>query len=476
MSHGEVIFFIPGEERDTCDVVSGDLHGSQSARDPADTAVSGIGVLLREAREGTGQSLRGVAQVLRIRRIYLEAIEDGRFQDLPGPAYATGFIRTYADHLALDSDEIIRRFRDEAKDLGGKAELDFPVPVAESGIPGRAVLIVGLVVVAGVYGVWTLNDSRESSIADLIPPPPDHLVAQGVQVDKEKSPVAVPQAAAREAIASDAPPSGESAPMSADGSAEAAREETPDSTDPAVPAETESSVSMAPTEAPTEAPGPGLPAGDAAATSAEVRQTAALPETPLAETPLAETLPAETPPAASEPVAETIETPSASSRRVAPEPQVSPTEVSLTEVSPAEASPAEAPSVIAPPAVAGDEDAVQVAVIPPPPNMPAPEPRQVRTYGAENAESRILLRARVNSWIQVRDEVNNQLLVTRLLRVGDSFRVPNRPGLKLLTGNAGGLDILVDGEVVPPIGPLGAVRRDVLLDTVSLLQGAAARN
>ncbi len=191
---------------------------------------------------------------------------------------------------------------------------------------------------------------------------------------------------------------------------------------------------------------PSLPTGDAAVTSAETPQAAALPETP---------------PAVSQPVAETLETPSASSLRVAPEPQSSQAEAPPTEVSPI---------------VAGNEDVVQVAVIPPPPNMPAPEPRQVRTYGAENAESRILLRARVNSWIQVRDEVNNQLLVTRLLRVGDSFRVPNRPGLKLLTGNAGGLDILVDGEVVPPIGPLGAVRRDVLLDIASLRQGATGRN
>jgi len=108
--------------------------------------------------------------------------------------------------------------------------------------------------------------------------------------------------------------------------------------------------------------------------------------------------------------------------------------------------------------------------------MPVVEPRKAKIFGEESGESRILLRARVNSWVQIRDDVNNRLLVTRLLRVGDSVRVPDKPGLKLMTGNAGGLDILVDGEAVPPIGPLGAVRRDITLDADILRQGTAGQN
>jgi cytoskeleton protein RodZ len=78
------------------------------------------------------------------------------------------------------------------------------------------------------------------------------------------------------------------------------------------------------------------------------------------------------------------------------------------------------------------------------------------------------------SWIQVRDDIDNRLLTTRLMRAGDTFRVPDRPGLKLLTGNAGALEILVDGEAVPPLGPIGAVRRDVALDIKRLREGTAA--
>jgi len=64
--------------------------------------------------------------------------------------------------------------------------------------------------------------------------------------------------------------------------------------------------------------------------------------------------------------------------------------------------------------------------------------------------------------------------LTRLLRAGDSYRVPDQPGLVLLTGNAGALEILVDGEVVPDLGEAGKVRRNVTLDPDLLRQGAAA--
>ncbi len=66
------------------------------------------------------------------------------------------------------------------------------------------------------------------------------------------------------------------------------------------------------------------------------------------------------------------------------------------------------------------------------------------------------------------------MLVTRLLRVGDSYAVPNRKGLKLSTGNAGALEILVDGITVPAIGADGEVRRNVALEADKLKAGTAA--
>ena len=86
--------------------------------------------------------------------------------------------------------------------------------------------------------------------------------------------------------------------------------------------------------------------------------------------------------------------------------------------------------------------------------------------------SRILLRAREENWVQVRDGANAPVM-TRVLKPGDTLKVPDRIGLTLMTGNAGGLDILVDGEAVPSLGAIGQVRRNVALDADKLKAGTA---
>jgi len=96
-----------------------------------------------------------------------------------------------------------------------------------------------------------------------------------------------------------------------------------------------------------------------------------------------------------------------------------------------------------------------------------------RVYG-EQGGGRIVVRAKVNSWIQVRDDASGELLLTRMLRAGDEYHVPNREGLSLLTGNAGALEIVVDGTIAPAIGATGDVRRNVALDADRLLAGDAA--
>jgi cytoskeleton protein RodZ len=83
----------------------------------------------------------------------------------------------------------------------------------------------------------------------------------------------------------------------------------------------------------------------------------------------------------------------------------------------------------------------------------------------------VLLRANAAVWIEVREGADKRIL-SRVLRAGETFPVPARPGLTLTTGNAGGLDIMVDGKAIPPLGPIGEVRRDIALDAGALLSGA----
>ena len=101
-----------------------------------------VGALLRRKREGFRQDLDTVAGQLHIRLAYLKAIEDGRFKDLPGLTYASGFVRSYADYLGLDGEEMVRRFREEIAGMDRQVQLIFPSLATEGKIPSGAVLLL----------------------------------------------------------------------------------------------------------------------------------------------------------------------------------------------------------------------------------------------------------------------------------------------------------------------------------------------
>ncbi|MDH3544585.1 MAG: helix-turn-helix domain-containing protein, partial [Desulfuromonadales bacterium] len=80
-----------------------------------------LGKELQSKREQFGYSLKDVAEHTRIRKVYLESMEQGQFEALPGQAYVTGFVRVYARHLGLDSDDLLARLN--APQEGDQAQL-----------------------------------------------------------------------------------------------------------------------------------------------------------------------------------------------------------------------------------------------------------------------------------------------------------------------------------------------------------------
>lgn len=83
--------------------------------------MSNLGDLLRNARLEKGMSLDDIQELTKIRKRYLEAIEDGDYKVLPGSFYVRAFVKTYAETLGLDSDEIVQLYKS-----------DIPEPVSES--------------------------------------------------------------------------------------------------------------------------------------------------------------------------------------------------------------------------------------------------------------------------------------------------------------------------------------------------------
>jgi cytoskeleton protein RodZ len=70
-----------------------------------------IGEVLKSARTSQGLDIRTVEERTKIRIKYLRALEAEDWELLPGPAYAKGFLRTYARSLSLDGDALVDEFR-----------------------------------------------------------------------------------------------------------------------------------------------------------------------------------------------------------------------------------------------------------------------------------------------------------------------------------------------------------------------------
>jgi cytoskeleton protein RodZ len=142
-----------------------DLHGPQYI----------VGAELRDRREEFGLDLDTVGEALRIKPAYLAAIEQGRPQDLPGPTYAIGFVRAYAQYLGLDSDQVLDSFKAESAEAQARPDLNLPVPLGARSVPGGAILLVGFILALCGYGAWYYLSTGERSRPERVTAVPAEL-------------------------------------------------------------------------------------------------------------------------------------------------------------------------------------------------------------------------------------------------------------------------------------------------------------
>jgi cytoskeleton protein RodZ len=397
-------------------------------------ASTDIGTLLCATRMRMGKDLQLIAEILHIRYTYLVAIEDGRYEDLPGQAYAVGFVRSYADHLGLDGSEVVRRFKEENSGVKRKASFEFPIPTPDSGVPSGALLLLAVVFGMVVYGAWFSIAGSDRSAVQLIQEVPSRLTAL-LENRADTAPFALTEA---EGLAEPAAAVTLNAARtdSASGAPVLSGEPTPGN----VEARASEGFVTSPTTT-LVAPGPN-PSNFVEDQDAQT-SVAVSPATPAGPQSSSEITP----------------------RPVEASPPVRPSEILAGSSAPSPATIEEVSREDSPESPVPSEIEDKPAPATRESNEPVPtdaEPQQDASADDAVAINVVELRAKADSWIQLRE--GDELLLTRLLRKGEVFRVPERGGLTLMTGNAGGLEVLVNGEVMPPLGVEGTVARGVPLD------------
>lgn len=411
-----------------------------------------VGALLCEARNAAGYALSDIAYSLRIRYLFLQAIEEGRFADLPGTTYAVGFVRSYAEYLGLDSDAVVARFKAETDGARGQSSLAFPEAAPDRRFfPGATVITLSVLLAGTAFGSWIYLQDESDVIAQRISEPP---ALPAFDLSRART-TAATQAPSRPAIPVPPLPAADSKNLVDDGLPVDAPQLAASQVVPPDGPASEPSSPQAPTIA---AAPPALADTPAAPAQGETALARLIPEDPGQRpvTKLAQAIPA--------PVSAA---PDAAQREAAQLDLSAVDEAPLTADPPRSVNSTAAIAAEAPPQLASRNDAAAGLGLPAVPVAGTLDSAGGRVYGRANKDARIILKATADSWVQVRDGQQNVLL-TRMLRAGDSYQVPDKGDLWLLTGNAGGLEILVDGQPVAPLGGTGEVRRDIALDSAAL--------
>ncbi|WP_296600787.1 helix-turn-helix domain-containing protein [Phenylobacterium sp.] len=126
-----------------------------------------LGEALRAVRQEKGLTLPELAERTRVRRAYLEAIEEMQLDALPSRPFTIGYIRAYATALGLDPELATERFKSDEPVLD--EPLRAPVGVLDEKDPRVAAFLVGALIVIIAIVLW--NVAQRAMMAAAPPPP-----------------------------------------------------------------------------------------------------------------------------------------------------------------------------------------------------------------------------------------------------------------------------------------------------------------
>lgn len=135
------------------------------------TPFAEIGQMLKAGREDMQISIQQASQALHIRSVYLQALEDGKFELLPGAAYTKGYLQAYATLLQLDKDEIVRRF-EQVENPTAKRSYYLPQVLRQEKKPNESIIIGSVLAALGIIVVWLLvMNPPKISVSSVDAPP-----------------------------------------------------------------------------------------------------------------------------------------------------------------------------------------------------------------------------------------------------------------------------------------------------------------
>lgn len=238
--------------------------------------MSELGQRLRAAREAKGLTLVQAEEATRIRRDYLQALEEERYDALPGAVYVRGFLRNYAAYLGLDAQATLAEYRagggaasatavQHGAETGAPAGVQLPqvldrpllVPSRRSGHPVRTVLLALLAVLVLGAGAWYLYSRL---VLDADPWPMQWIASR---LDRSPTATPPPPTATPDAASTAAPRT----PTQAVAATSTPTATTPVSTPPAThtatpsPTRTRTAIPTATPAQPTPTPSPTLGEG-----------------------------------------------------------------------------------------------------------------------------------------------------------------------------------------------------------------------
>lgn len=144
--------------------------------------VETIGEFLKQVREKKGFSIADISEKLCIRKVYIKAIEDGNFKELPPVPYGLGFVRSYAKFLGLNVDRIVQVYKEEHAS-GDKEIQVFEMP-SEITYPTKKYIIGGVVAAFVVYLAFVLiQNSADKQNEEIIE----------TQIEEIEQPIETPQ-------------------------------------------------------------------------------------------------------------------------------------------------------------------------------------------------------------------------------------------------------------------------------------------